>query len=148
MTILERVDQDFKGAMRAKDDLALSVLRLLRTALKNKQIELMHDLADTEAQAVLKTMVKQYSEALADFRSAGRLDLAERQAREIDLLSKYLPPSMPPEELERLVREALAEQAVTDVGRAMGIAMKAVQGKADGAEVRRVVEKLLGGSGQ
>lgn len=143
MTTLERIDQDFKEAMKSKDELALSTLRLVRTALKNQQIELMHELTETETSAVLKTMIKQYQDALTDFTNAGRRDLAERQQKEIDLIGKYLPPSMPAEELERIVREALAASGATDVGRAIGAAMKAVDGRADGKDVRAIVEKLL-----
>jgi uncharacterized protein YqeY len=143
MTILERVDQDFKEAMRSKDEIALSTLRLVRGALKNKQIEVQRELAEADVTGVLKTMIKQYQDALSDFRAAGRMDLAERQEKEIDLISRYLPASMPPEELERVVREALAGQEVKEFGKAMGLAVKAVAGRADGADVRKIVEKIL-----
>ncbi|MCC7522250.1 GatB/YqeY domain-containing protein [Candidatus Uhrbacteria bacterium] len=143
MTVLERVDTDFKQAMKSKDELALSVLRLVRTALKNKQIELMRELKDEDAHAVLKTMIKQYQDAVSDFQSAGRQDLVERQQKEIDLISTYLPPAMAPEELEKIVKEAVAASGATDMGKAMGAAMKAVAGRADGNEVRAIVQRIL-----
>jgi uncharacterized protein YqeY len=111
--------------------------------LKNKQIEVQRELAEADVTGVLKTMIKQYQDALSDFRAAGRMDLAERQEKEIDLISQYLPASMPPEELERVVREALAGQEVKEFGKAMGLAVKAVAGRADGADVRKIVEKIL-----
>jgi uncharacterized protein YqeY len=143
MSILIQIDQDFKEAMRSKDELALSALRLVRTALKNKQIDLGHELSEAEVNAVLKTMIKQYQDALVDFNAAGRQDLVERQQKEIDLIAKYLPPALSTEELEKIVKEALAAAPTTDVGKAMGMAMKAVNGRADGNQVRSIVQRLL-----
>ena len=143
MTILEQIDRDLKEAMKSKDEVALSTLRLMRTALKNKAIEIQHALSDAETTAVLKTMIKQYQDALADFNSAGRQDLVERQQKEIDLIGRYLPPALPPDELERIVREAVQASGATEVGKAMGAAMKAVNGQADGTAVRIIVQKLL-----
>ncbi len=143
MTILEQIDRDLKDAMKSKDEIALSNLRLMRTALKNKAIEIQHALSDDETTAVLKTMIKQYQDALTDFNSAGRQDLVERQQKEIDLIGRYLPPALPPEELERIVREAVQASGATEVGKAMGAAMKAVNGQADGTAVRIIVQKLL-----
>ena len=146
MSILQRLDADFKEAMKAKDELALSVLRLMRTALKNKQIDVGHDLSDEEATAVLRGMIKQYQDALSDFANAGRQDLVDRQQREIDLIARYLPPPMPRAELERLVQEAIKTSGATDIGRAMGVVMKAVNGQADGKDVRAIVEAYFGHS--
>lgn len=143
MSLIERIDQEFKEAMKSKDELKLSVLRLLRTSLKNKQIETQQPLSDQEAIAVIKTTVKQYQDALSDFLNAGRTDLADRQQKEISVLNEYLPPSLPPEELEAVVKSALQSSGVTDIGKAMGVAMKAVDGRADGNEVRKIVQKLL-----
>lgn len=145
MTTLERIEQDFKSAMKARDEFALSVLRLTRTALKNKQIDLMHELTEAESQAVLKTMVKQYQDALNDFQNAGRMDLVEKQQKEIDLINQYLPAKMALEELEKIVREAVSGMSASDMGKAMGAAMKAVDGRADGNEVRTIVQRVLAG---
>lgn len=144
MTTLERIDADFKEAMKTKDELALSVLRLVRTALKNKQIDTQQALEEAEVHAVLKTMIKQYQDALSDFTNAGRRDLVERQQREIDLLVSYLPPALPQEELERIVTQAVKESGATDIGKAMGAAMKVLQGRADGNDVRLIVQRVLG----
>lgn len=143
MSLIERIDQEFKEAMKSKDELKLSVLRLLRTSLKNRQIETQQPLSDQETIAVIKTTVKQYQDALSDFLNAGRTDLADRQQKEISVLNEYLPPSLPPEELEAVVKSALQSSGVTDIGKAMGVAMKAVDGRADGNEVRKIVQKLL-----
>lgn len=143
MTTLERIENDFKEAMKAKDEFRVSVMRMVRTALKNKQIDLMHELSDAESQAVLKTMVKQYQDALSDFQNAGRQDLVEKQQKEIDLIAAYLPAKLPPEEVEKIVAEAVKGMTKADMGKAMGVAMKAVDGRADGNEVRAIVQRLL-----
>ena len=145
MTILNRIDQDFKEAMKAKDEIVLSTLRLMRAALKNRQIELGRELNEDDVTASLKTLIKQYQDALSDFRNANRQDLVDRQQKEIDIVSRYLPPAMPAEELEKIVVEAVKSSGATDVGRAMAAAMKAVAGRADGSDVRRIVERLLSG---
>ncbi len=143
MTFVQTVDTDFKEAMKAKEEVRLSTLRMLRSALKNKQIDLQHELNDQEAMAVIKTMMKQYQDALNDFMNAGRTDLADRQQKELDILAMYLPPALSREELEAIVKDAVQSSGVTDAGKAMGIAMKAVAGRADGTDVRAIVEALL-----
>lgn len=143
MTILERLEQEFKEAMKAKAEVKISTLRLIRTALKNKQIEVGHALSDAEVTPVLKTMIKQYQDAISDFTNAGRQDLVERQQAEIDIIAAYLPAGLSPEELERIVTEALTASGIKEIGKAMGVVMKAVAGRADGNDVRRIVERLL-----
>lgn len=143
MTVIERIDQDMKEAMKAKSEQRLSVLRMARTALKNKQIETQKDLDDQSSFAVLKTMIKQYQDAISDFQTAARQDLVEKQQQEIDILSAYLPPAMPVEEVEKIVKEAVAGMSASDMGKAMGAAMKAVDGRADGNTVRAIVQRLL-----
>ncbi len=143
MTVIERIETDFKQAMRSKDELALSVIRLIRSALKNKQIDLQHELTDDEAHGVMKIMVKQYQDALIDFQSASRQDLVERQQKEIDFIAQYLPPSLPGEELEKIVIDAVKDSGATDMGKAMGAAMKVVAGRADGNQVRAIVQRIL-----
>lgn len=143
MTVIERIDQDMKEAMKAKSEQRLSVLRMARTALKNKQIESQKDLDDQGSFAVLKTMIKQYQDAISDFQTAARQDLVEKQQQEIDILSAYLPPAMPVEEVEKIVKEAVTGMKASDMGKAMGMAMKAVDGRADGNTVRAIVQRLL-----
>lgn len=143
MTILEQIDADFKEAMKAKDELALSVLRLVRTSLKNKQIDLGHAPDHAETEQVLRIMIKQYQDALSDFSSAGRQDLVERQQKEIDLIAKYLPPPLSSDELRKIVYQALGASEIKEVGKAMGVAMKAVNGRADAKDVRPLVESYF-----
>jgi len=153
MSTFEKIEKEFKEAMKARDELGLSVLRLMRSELKNKQIELGKELDEKEVQAVLKGMIKQYLDALSDFSNAGRQDLVERQQAEIDVVRAYLPPALPKEDLEKIVQDALTasgemQDALTasgekDFGKAMGAAMKAVDGRADGGDVREIVQRLI-----
>jgi len=143
MTILEQIDADFKEAMKAKDELALSVLRLVRTSLKNKQIDLGHVPDHAETEQVLRIMIKQYQDAVSDFSAAGRQDLVERQQKEIDLIANYLPPPLSADELRKIVYQALEASDIKEVGRAMGVAMKAVNGRADAKDVRPLVESYF-----
>jgi uncharacterized protein len=149
MTILERIDAELKEAMKARHELALSTLRLVRSALKNAQIDLGHAPTDDEALAVLKTIQKQYRDALTDFEKAGRTDLAERQKEELAIVQKFLPAALPEAEVERMVKEAIATTSATtaaDVGKVMGAAMKLAGGRADGNVVRTIAQKLLSGA--
>ncbi|OGL73930.1 hypothetical protein A3E39_01745 [Candidatus Uhrbacteria bacterium RIFCSPHIGHO2_12_FULL_60_25] len=144
--ILEQIDADLKTAMKQKNELELSTLRLVRSALKNKQIDLGHAPSDDETHAVLRTLVKQYQDALADFEKAGRADLASHQRSELGVLQKYLPAALPAADLERIVKDAIESIGATSIaetGKVMGVAMKTVAGRADGNAVREVVQRLL-----
>lgn len=143
MTVYEQIEHDLKEAMKAKDEQRLSVLRMARTALKNKQIDIQKEMDDATTQAVIKTMIKQYQDAISDFQTAGRQDLIDKQQAEIDILSTYLPPALPLEEVEKRVSAAIAGMKAADMGKAMGMAMKAVDGGADGNTVRAIVQRLL-----
>ncbi len=146
-TISQNIEGDLKEAMKAKNESALSTLRMVRAAFKNKQIDVGHELTDDEATAVMRTMVKQYKDALNDFRNAGRNDLADKQAKEIELIEHYLPAMMSEAQVEELAKAVIAEMNATlsDTGKVMGAVMKKAAGQADGTVVRNVVEKLLKG---
>lgn len=147
MPLTDRIELDLTQAMKAKDELTLSALRMVRSALKNKQIELQHALTDDEAAATIRSMVKQYKDALADFTKAGRDDLASRQQSEIDVLSKYLPAPIAVGEIETVAARVIAEDKATsaDVGKVMGRVMKELGGRVDGNAARAIVGRLLGG---
>ncbi|MFH1078574.1 MAG: GatB/YqeY domain-containing protein [Patescibacteria group bacterium] len=143
--LIERIDTDLKEAMKAKEELTLSTLRLMRSALTNKRIELLRDLTDDDALAVFRTMVKQYRDALVDFSAGGRQDLVDHQQAEIAIIERYLPAAMPEAELEEICRRVIQETGATlkDMGKVMGPIMKEVQGRADGNAVKSIVQRLL-----
>lgn len=149
MTLQERVDNDLKDAMRAKDANKLNVLRMLKSALKNAAIEkggATATLEDAEATQVIRKQVKQRQDSIESFEKGGRPELASREKEELALLSAYLPQQMSSEELAQAVRETIAEVGATSRAQ-MGAVMKALQakaaGRADGKTMSQEVQKQL-----
>ena len=146
MSTLETINADLISAMKAKKEAELSTLRLLRSALKNKQIELIRELTEEDVLAVIKTQIKQLKDALLSFETAGRNDLVEKNKNEIVTLERYLPAEMSDEDLEKVIRAALVEAGISlkvDMGKAMGAVMKAVAGQASGSRVKELTDKIL-----
>lgn len=145
MTILERIEREYVEALKAHREELVSTLRLVRSSAKNRQIELQRPLTDDEAVALLRTMVKQYRDSLADFASSGREDLAEKSRAEIAILESYLPPLLSEAELETACRAIIERENATskEAGRMMGLVMKELGARADGALVRTIVQRLL-----
>jgi len=151
MTLSERIDSDLKDAMRAKDATRLSVLRMVKAALKNAAIEKSgadEQLTDGEAVQVVRKQVKQHQDSIESFEKGGRAELAAREKEELSILQSYLPQAMDADELARVVREAIAEVGATSRAQ-MGAVMKALQakiaGRADGKTLSAEVQKQLGG---
>lgn len=149
MTISERVEKDLVAAMKAREELRLSVLRMAKTALKHKQVELGKVLSDDEAIAVLRTLVKQRRDSVEQFRKGGREDLAAKEEAETEILQTYLPAAASDEEIGAAVAAAIAETGATgpqDLGKVMKVAMQKLAGKnADGKRVNQTVRAKLGG---
>ncbi|MBD3281829.1 GatB/YqeY domain-containing protein [Candidatus Uhrbacteria bacterium] len=146
MSIKSDLKQELVTAMKAKDEFSTSILRMLNSSIKNKEIDLGHELSDDEVMSDIKTMVKQGKDALADFQAAGRDDLAEKQQKELAFLERFLPEQMSDERIEELVREAIAQTGASgpsDMGKVMGAVMKQAGGAADGNRVREIVQKIL-----
>ncbi|MBI5370042.1 GatB/YqeY domain-containing protein [Candidatus Uhrbacteria bacterium] len=146
MSLANRISDDMKEAMKTKNSATLSTLRLLRSAMKNKQIDVQHELSDEEILAVIKTSVKQLRDSIESFESGGRQDLAQSARGEVIVLEAYLPAQLTDEQLERMVKEAITQTGATskqDMGKVMGAAVKAVSGGADGSRIKQIVEKFL-----
>ncbi len=148
MTLFEQVEKDLVAAMKAKEELRLSVLRMMKTALKLKQTESGQPLGDAEALVVLRTLVKQRHESAELFRKGGRGDLAEKEEAEIKIVEGYLPAAATEEEVEAAVAAAIAETGATtakDLGKVMKTAMAKLAGKnVDGKRVNERVRARLG----
>lgn len=148
MTLLDTIKEDMKQAMRDKDMATLDTVRMLLSSVKNKAIDLGHELEDAEVIAVLKSDMKKLRDGLESFISAAREDLAQKTREEIRVLEKYLPAQLTDGELEEKVRAQLAELGITnaaDIGKAMGQLMTKLKEAADGNRVRAMVEKVLKG---
>ncbi|MBI3662052.1 MAG: GatB/YqeY domain-containing protein [Acidobacteria bacterium] len=153
MTLTERVQKDLVEAMRAKDELRLSVLRMMKAALKNKEIEKIRPLDEAEALQVLQTLVKQRHESVEQFTKGGRMDLAQKETREIAIIEGYLPAAPSDAELAEAIAGAIAETAAKSP-REMGAVIKAakarlagktVDGKALSDRVRNLLARLAEG---
>lgn len=148
MTVVEKVDRDLVAAMKARDELRLSVLRMAKTALKLKQVEHGKSLEDSDALASLRTLVKQRHESAEQFRQGGRDEMADKEEAEIKILEEYLPANASDEELDAAVAAAIAETGAAtakDIGKVMKSAMAKLAGKpVDGKRVNEKVRAKLG----
>jgi len=134
MGYIDRIQNDLTAAMKEKDELRLSVLRMMKSALKNKEIEKMRPLEDLESLQVLQTLVKQRHESVEQFTKGGRKDLAEKEMKEIALIEKYLPAAPSDEEVHRAVEEAISETGADSL-KQMGAVIKAARAKLEGKTV-------------
>jgi uncharacterized protein YqeY len=134
MGYIERIQEDLTAAMREKDELRLSVLRMVKSALKNKEVEKMRPLEDMESLQVLQTLVKQRRESVEQFTHGGRKDLAEKEAKEIAIIEEYLPAAPSDEEIHRAVEAAITE-AGADSLKQMGAVIKAARARLEGKAI-------------
>jgi uncharacterized protein YqeY len=134
MGYIDRIQNDLTAAMKEKDELRLSVLRMMKSALKNKEIEKMRPLDDLESLQVLQTLVKQRHESVEQFTKGGRKDLAEKEKKEIALIEKYLPAAPSDDEIHRAVEDAISETGADSL-KQMGAVIKAARAKLEGKTV-------------
>jgi hypothetical protein len=147
MTLSEQITRDIAEAMKAREPLRLSALRMTKAALMNGAISKGRDLEEAEAQQVLASLIKQRRDSIEQFGKAGRTDLVDKETAEIAVLERYAPPAASPAELESAVDAAMAETGATsakDMGRVMKAVMSALAGKSvDGKAVNELVKKKL-----
>ncbi len=146
MSIVDRLNEDMKAAMKRGDRERVNAIRQLRAQLLNTRIELGRDLNDEDAIAVLTNAAKKRKEAIEMYRQGGRQDLVEKEQAELAVIQEYLPAPLSSEELEKLVEETIREVGATsmkDMGRVMGSLMPRVRGRADGKEVQALVRSKL-----
>jgi uncharacterized protein YqeY len=145
---MERISQDMTSAMRAREQLRLSALRMAKAALVNREVEKGRVLEASEEQQVLVSLIKQRRDSIEQFRQGGRQDLADKEAAEISTLEIYLPPPIDPADINRAVAEAIAETGATspkDLGKVMKAVMPKLAGHAvDGRIVSDLVRRTLG----
>jgi uncharacterized protein YqeY len=149
MTLHDRITHDIAEAMKAREQGRLSALRMAKAALMNARVSKGRDLEEPEAQQVLASLIKQRRDSIEQFRAAGRNDLVEREAAEIDVLERYAPPAASADDIARAVDAAIAETGAggpKDMGRVMKTVMSALAGKTvDGKAVNELVKKKLSG---
>jgi uncharacterized protein YqeY len=134
MGYIERIQGDLTAAMKGKDELRLSVLRMVKSALKNKEIEKMRPLDDIESLQVLQTMVKQRHESVDQFTRGGRKDLAAKEAKEIAIIDEYLPAAPSDAEIRQAVAAAISETGADSL-KQMGAVIKAARARLEGKAI-------------
>lgn len=146
MGLAERLEADMKSAMKERNEAKLLVIRMVRAAIKNKEIEIGEKLSDGEVIRVIRTMMRQGRDSIEAFEKGGRTDLADKERKELGLLETYLPPPLSEADIERVVREVVAETGATgprDMGAVMKETLKRLEGGADGKQVNAVVSRIL-----
>jgi hypothetical protein len=148
MTLIERISGDIAEAMRARDPARLGALRMAKAALMNAEVQRGRHLEEPEAQQVMMSLIKQRRDSIEQFRAGGRTDLADKEAAEITVLEKYVPPPVDPAEIDRAVEAAVADTGATspkDLGRVMKAVMSRLAGRTvDGKAVSDAVRRRLG----
>ena len=148
MSLKDRIQDDMKAAMRAKDKQRLGAIRLILAAIKQREVDERIELNEAQTLAVLEKMIKQRRESLTQYQSAGREDLAAQEAFEIDLIQAYLPTPLSEAELDALIARAIAAtgaQSVRDMGKVMAAIKNQAQGRADMVAVSARVKTRFGG---
>lgn len=146
MGLEERLMDEMKDAMKSNDKPRLSIIRMIRSAIKNREIEVGKRLDDEGIMKVIQGMIRKGEEALEQFQNAGRTDLIEKEKKEIEILKSYLPQPLSQGEIFRMIDEAIQEaqaSSLKDLGRVMKILMAKIGGKADGKLVNQWVKERL-----
>jgi uncharacterized protein len=147
MTLQEKIQSHLTDAMRSKDQLRLDCLRMMKTAVKNKEIDKMKALDEAEVISVLNTLVKQRKDSVDQFRKGGREELARKEEAEIKIIEEYLPAAASDEDIRVAVQEAIQETSAAsmkDMGKVMKATMARLTGKTvDGSKVSQLVKEKL-----
>jgi len=147
LAFLDDLNTALKEALKSRDELKVSVIRMTKASLKNKEIEKMSKLSEDEILSVLSTLAKQRRESIEQYSAAGRTDLADKETRELEIILSYLPKQLPADELDDIIRSAISESgasSLNDLGKVMKVLMPKVKGVADGKVVNQRVKELLG----
>ena len=146
ISLVEKIAQDLKGAIKAKDEARLSCLRVLKAAVTNEQGRRTEPLREEDVQAVIQSLIRKGQEAAVEFRKGHREDMAAKEEGEVKILSGYLPQQLAPAEIENVLREIIAEVSASglkDLGKVMKAAMGRLAGKVQGKEVNEIAKRLL-----
>jgi uncharacterized protein len=146
-SLVEKIAQDLKEAIKAKNEFRVSCLRVLKAAVTNEQGRRTQPLTDEDTQAVIQSLVRKGQEAAVEFRKGHREDMAAKEEGEVKILSGYLPQQLSPAEIETVLKEIIAEVSASgpkDLGKVMKAAMGRLAGKVQGKEVNEIAKRLLG----
>jgi hypothetical protein len=148
MNLKERLSEAMKEAMKARESLRLNAIRMIRTAIKNREIDERRELDDEAVIGVLSTLAKQRKESALAYREGNRLDLAQKEEQELAIIQEFLPSQLSEEELKALIEAAVAEAGATsmkEMGKVMKLVTAKTLGRADGRQVSELVKARLSG---
>jgi len=146
MSLGEKLSGDLKAALKSGDKDTLSILRMIKSSIKNLEIEKRASLNDDEISAILRTFVKRAKEAIEQFSNAGRTELAEKESRELSIIQDYLPKELSEEEVRSIIKDAISEsgaEGIKDMGKVMKAVMVKAKGQIDGKSANNLVKELL-----
>ena len=147
MSLRDRLSEDLKQAMKAKDQLRMDVIRMIKAAILNKEVELKKDLDDAEMTKIMTTLIKQRRESVEQFEKAQRTELAAKERQEISIIETYLPQALTPEQLAGIVEAVIAEsgaRSLKETGAVMKAVMARLAGQAvDGKQISDLVKAKL-----
>ena len=146
MSLKNKISQDLKEAMKAKDNKTRDALRLLNSAFKQIEVDERRELSDEDVIKIIQKQIKQREDSIEQYKKANRDDLIEKEQKEIDIYKTYLPKQLNDDELQSEVENIIKETGATsmkDMGKVMGIASKKLAGKADGKRISAIVKSLL-----
>ena len=146
MNYIEEIKQDMYAAMKSKDKVKATILRSLLSNLKKIEIEKKEPIAEPEYLSIVKKMVKQLKESIDVYSQAGRIELAEKEKSELNIMEAYLPKQFSEEEISELIKNIISEisaKNISDIGKVMAIVMKKGGGKVDGGIANRIAKELL-----
>ena len=146
MGLEERLVEEMKQAMKSNEKLRLSTIRMIRTSVKNKEIEVRKKLEDEEIQRVFQGMLRKSEESVEQFRAGGRMDLVEKETEEMEILKSFLPKSLSQEEILKVIDETIQQNqasSLKDLGKVMKSVMSKLAGKADGKLINQLVKERL-----
>jgi uncharacterized protein YqeY len=148
LSLKDRITEDMKAAMRAKDSERLGTIRMITAAIKQREVDERITLDDSQVLAVLEKMIKMRKESIAQFATGGRDDLVARETKEVELLQGYMPAQLSAAELDAIIAAAIADSGATSIkemGKAMALVKQKAQGRADMAAVSAKLKAKLGG---
>lgn len=146
MSLAERMVNDLKESLKARDANRTSILRMVKAAMKNMEIEKGGPLAEEEVQALLRTFVKRARESIEQFSKAGRTELADKEKEELAIIQQYLPQQLAGEEIKKIIKDVISETGASgprDMGKVMKAVMARTRGQADGKLVNNFVKEML-----
>jgi uncharacterized protein len=147
MSYLSKLQDDLKTAMKSREEVKIRTIRSLISKLKEKRIELIHELEEAEELQVLRKAAKEREDSADTYKNAGRDDLLAIENAELEVIRSYLPAEMSDEQIASVIKTVIAETgaaSMKDMGKVMGAAMKKLGGQADGKKVQALVKSLLG----